>query len=234
VIGGSGCRAKIALGTLVAVSVTTAVACSVSISGSETAADAGNDAMGSDAASPEANPPDVRNDTELGDVVLPDASDAGDGSADAACTGVTCNGQCTSASDCSGCSGATLLCAPQHACVSACGACRDSADASMPIECFACDAKHQNPIGTCAPDDAGTYCLNGGYFGSYHGGAGYHCGCAAGDAGAETCPGASQVCATINNAPICVTCGEPVPTDITGMACKAPGTTCNPSAHACR
>jgi hypothetical protein len=232
-------RTVMAVGALVATSVTTVIACSVSVNGSAPG-DAGEDAMipQVDAMS-DANAPDAGSAHDAGakdssfEASTSEASTK-DASGDAACSGLICNGECIAASDCAGCAGATLLCAAKGACVSHCDTCVDGTDASTPIECFACDANHQNPIGTCTSADVGAYCLNGSYFGSYRGGAGYHCGCADGDAGdAAACPGATQVCTTVGNVPLCVTCGEPVPTSIEGVACKAGGTTCNPSAHSC-
>lgn len=92
----------------------------------------------------------------------------------------------------------------------------------MPIECFACDGNHQNPIGTCQPADAGSYCLNGDYVGQYKGGPGYQCGC--NDVG--SCPGATQVCVPLGNvdAGFCLTCGEATVGQIQGAPCKDGGT----------
>lgn len=171
---------------------------------------------------PEGGTPDVGADT------------APDVTAEAAppCSGVICNGVCMAASDCHACSGAHLLCAPKHTCVEACAGCADSNDAGLPIECFACDSNHANPIGTCQPSDNAKYCLSGSYLNVYSGGAaGYHCGC--GDGGAADCPGNSQVCArTPGGTTFCVTCGEVYIYDLTDAGCKG-GKSCNPEAAAC-
>jgi hypothetical protein len=235
VISRSGYRSGIALGALVTAGLMTAAACSVGVSGSAPeSSDGGDDATASEAGLPsDAGPADARADTGVDSGRLKDSgTDSGDGAADAGCPGVICNGQCTTADDCAGCSGAPLLCAPKHACVSSCGTCGDSADASLPIECFACDTTHQNPIGTCNPDAPTTYCLAGTYFGTYHGGAGYRCACADGEAGA--CPGANQVCTTLGSLELCAACGEILPTSIAGLSCKQSGTTCNPTDNACQ
>src|SRR5258708_39687302 len=129
------------------------------------------------------------------DVLAQDArADASDGGAP--CDGVLCNGQCLAATDCRACAGAPLLCAPQGQCVSTCMSCNATGDAALPLECFACDQNHQNPLGTCGPNDTGAYCLNGSDFGQYlDGSTGYYCACS--DAGANSCPGREQVCTTL-------------------------------------
>lgn len=163
--------------------------------GHEGGADA--DAGSRDAGPPDAGPPDA-----------------------GPCTGVLCNGQCLP--DCRSCTGAPLLCGLTGACVSTCAGCQDAGATAMPIECFACDSNHQNPIGTCQPADAGSYCLSGDYLGQYQGGSGYQCGC--NEAGA--CPGATQVCIPLGNynAEFCLTCGEATIGPIQGAPCKDGGT----------
>jgi hypothetical protein len=101
----------------------------------------------------------------------------------------------------------------------------------MPIECFACDSNHQNPIGGCAYHDAGSYCLSGNYLGQYQGGPGYQCAC--NDAGA--CPGATQVCVPLGNykSDFCLTCGETTLAPIDGHPCMGGGT-CQASAAVCQ
>jgi hypothetical protein len=147
------------------------------------------------------------------------------------CTGVVCNGKCVQASDCHECEGAPLLCGPTATCVSACASCSDTHGTASPIECFACDSTHQNPIGTCQPADAGSYCLSGDYLGQYQGGPGYQCGC--NEAG--VCPGATQVCVPLGNfgAAFCLTCGEPTTGQIQGAPCKDGGT-CQESQALCQ
>ncbi len=131
---------------------------------------------------------------------------------DAGCKGVVCNGSCSGMPDCSGCSGANLLCPMTKICTSDCTACQGA-----PIECFACDMTRMNPIGTCQRQDVGSYCLDENYAGAYQGGQGYHCACNT----ADDCPGDDQVCIGIGStAPPfgCFTCGEA----FTDMAtCKA-------------
>src|SRR5579872_940072 len=41
------------------------------------------------------------------------------------CLGVQCNGRCLDASDCTGCSSATLLCGPNRTCTTNCEGCAD-------------------------------------------------------------------------------------------------------------
>jgi hypothetical protein len=212
--------------TATALALASIGACSVGVSGQGTAAvDGGSDAAIHDSSTPLDAAHDVG-------VAQPDAgADVAD--TGAPCTGVLCNGQCLAANDCSSCNGSPLLCASSHpTCVDSCSSCSDTNDQPLPVECYACDVQHANPIGACAPATGSAYCLSGNYFGSYQGGAGYHCGCPSGDAG--ECPGSTQVCTTIGAAALCVTCGEPVPTDVTGSPCKAAGTTCNPGGNACR
>jgi hypothetical protein len=147
------------------------------------------------------------------------------------CTGVMCAGQCLQAADCRSCTGAPLLCGATGTCVAACASCQDAHDAALPIDCFACDSNHQNPIGTCQPADAGSYCLSGDYLGQYQGGPGYQCGCGT----ADSCPGATQVCVPLGNrgAAFCLTCGESTVGQIQGQPCKDGGT-CQASQALCQ
>jgi hypothetical protein len=130
---------------------------------------------------------------------------------DAGCTGVVCNGFCTSAPNCRGCGGANLLCPGTNTCTSDCTACPGS-----PIQCFACDATRLNPIGTCQPDNPAAYCLDTNYAGAYLGGPGTHCACTL----SSTCYGDTQVCTNVGaGGPLgCFTCGE---TDTDGIVCKS-------------
>jgi hypothetical protein len=214
----------LAVAMVTAASLAGVGACSVGVSGQgPSVVDAGADAATLDSS--------VILDSGLPDVGVATRDAAGD--AGVPCTGVLCNGHCLEANDCSSCTGAPLLCASSHpACVNSCSGCSDTSDQALPIECYACDVQHENPIGTCASASGSAYCLSGNYFGSYEGGAGYHCGCPSGDAG--ECPGSSQVCTTIGSAALCVTCGEPVPTDVTGAPCKVGNTTCNAATHSCQ
>ncbi len=152
---------------------------------------------------------------------------------EAGCTGVLCSGACTTASDCRTCNGAPLLCASTGQCVASCQGCKDTSDAAMPIECFACDSNHQDPIGTCQYDDPNLYCLSGDYTGQYQGGSGYQCTCA--DAGAASCPGATQVCVPLGNvgATFCLTCGEATLASMQGRPCKGGGA-CQANAAVCQ
>lgn len=157
--------------------------------------------------------------------------DAGTDGSIGPCNGVVCNGACLTASDCQSCTGAPLLCSGR--CVTDCATCVDSQNRAMPIDCFACDVNHENPIGSCAYNDTTLYCLSGSYLGSYTGGAaGYHCAC--GDGGASDCPGKTQVCApTPAGSTFCVTCGEVYVYDLDGSACKGGGS-CAPASASCQ
>ena len=137
---------------------------------------------------------------------------------EASCTGLTCNGACISASDCRSCNGAPLLCASTGQCVAACQGCKDTSGTAMPIECFACDSTHANPIGSCQYDDAGTYCLSGDYLGQYQGNPGFRCACD----DVSQCPGATQVCVPLgaSEAGFCLTCGESTIGPIQGQPCQ--------------
>jgi hypothetical protein len=165
----------------------------------------------------------------------PDAASDADAAPDAgpvSCpSGLLCNGQCTQASDCTGCTGAPLLCAPLGMCTSDCTVCHDAQNKAMPIECFACDQNRANPQGTCQYDDQSQYCLSGNYAAASPAG-GFRCLCD--DAGAGACPGDTQVCAaTPGGTNVCLTCGEVYLNDLTGQACKN-GKTCSAAAHACQ
>ncbi len=167
-----------------------------------------------------------------GDAAVDAGADSGpDGAEEAGCSGVVCNGQCTSASDCHGCPGAPLLCAPSGQCTGDCQGCTDSNDGGLPIQCFACDSNHQNPIGTCQYNDAGSYCLNGNYLGQYDGGPGYRCGCT----DVSECPGATQACVPLGGVggSFCLTCGETTLGAIQGAPCRDGGT-CQESLAACQ
>jgi hypothetical protein len=142
---------------------------------------------------------------------------------DAGCSGVVCNGQCTSATDCRACSGAGLLCRDTQECVADCSSCK-----GLPIACYACDSNRQNPIGTCEAQNGGTYCLDTNYAGAYlDAGQGYHCGCTT----AADCPGEGQVCMAIGTGPFaCFTCGEGYTQALTcksGGSCNAQQDRCN-------
>ena len=160
--------------------------------------------------------PEGGQDAGLGGDARPDA-----GQPDAACTGVRCDGKCLGATDCHSCSGAPLLCG-SGICVASCSGCQDPQGVPTPIECFACDSNHANPIGTCQYADAGSYCLSGDYLGQYQGGPGYRCGCN----DVSACPGATQVCVPLGNtnASFCLTCGETTVGKMQGQPCKDGGT----------
>jgi hypothetical protein len=230
-----GPRYGILAATVAAMPMAFVAACSVGVSGEAPAdlvADAGADVTIDSPTQTDAGT-DAAPDTGSGNdsaTPMPDASVA---DASVECdAGLLCHGQCLGATDCSSCSGATLLCAATRTCASSCDACRDTNDKPLPTECYSCDSNYKNPIGQCAPADATSYCLSGSYFGSYGGGAGYHCSCPSGDA--ADCPGSTQVCATIGAAKLCVTCGEPTPMSLSGVACKTSGTSCNPDALTCQ
>ena len=147
------------------------------------------------------------------------------------CTGVICAGVCLPATDCRGCSGAPLFCGATGTCVGTCAGCQDAREAGLPIACFACDSNHQNPVGTCQPADAGSYCLSGDYLGQYEGGQGYQCDCS----DVSECPGPNQVCVPLGNrdAGFCLTCGEATIGPIQGQPCKDGGA-CEQSLAACQ
>ncbi len=149
----------------------------------------------------------------------------------APCSGVICNGTCLAASDCRGCDAGSLLCAPTGQCVSQCAGCTDNANAALPIECFACDSTHQNPLGSCQYDDASSYCLSGDYFGAYADAEpGYRCDCS--EAGVSDCPGATQVCVPLGAATFCLTCGETTGATLQDQSCNGGGA-CQSQEHTC-
>jgi hypothetical protein len=191
----------------------------------DAAADAASDATVEADADAEAvadASPDASPDAETDDGAPPE---------DAACSGVMCNGHCLAASDCRGCTGASLLCGLSGVCVNDCTSCVQGST-SRPVECFSCDSTRQNPVGTCESTDSNQYCLSGSYLGGYlDGSSGFHCSCGGvADAG---CPGANQVCApTPGTAHICVTCGENYVYNLADAACSGGGV-CNPSALSC-
>jgi hypothetical protein len=203
-------------------------ACSIGQSGEAPVSENGGDAG------------DATVDTSTADQFVRDAS-TGDGNlqsdaratndaheAGPPCAGVICNGKCVAEADCSSCPGSPLLCKAQRTCLSTCAQCADDQNSEFPIECFACDSNHVNPIGTCGSADPSAYCLSGDYFAA-GGTKVYHCAC---DGDAGSCPGTSQVCVPIGTASLCVTCGEPVPNGSAGVACKGGGA-CSPDTHTC-
>ena len=158
-----------------------------------------------------------------------DAGPRDAGPPDAACSGVRCDSQCLDAGDCQSCSGAPLLCG--STCVSSCSSCHDSQGVATPIQCFACDSNHANPIGTCQHDNPGSYCLSGDYSGQYRGGFGYRCSCNT----VSACPGSTQACVPLgsSNAGFCLTCGEATVGSMQGLPCKGGGA-CQPAQAACQ
>lgn len=247
--GGRGWRVSACAGAVFLVAASLVAACSTPTSGTGPDivpdASSGADAavkleasVGIDAAEDAGKDVDAADGTALVDA----ASDGGDGSLDAGadgvapdagpppCDGLVCNGQCLHTTDCSTCSGAQLLCAAAKTCVEDCAFCQGDGNIVLPIECYACDSAHANPIGTCESVES-SYCLGGDYFGGPSG-TGYHCGCPSGSA--NDCPGASQVCFNLNGQNLCATCGEPIPLSASGgVSCKTQGTSCNASTHSC-
>jgi hypothetical protein len=145
---------------------------------------------------------------------------------DAGCSGVLCNGKCSAAPDCRGCSGAPLLCRVTGACVADCAGC-----SAQPVECFVCDGKQQNPLGTCEPDNPADYCLNGNYSHAYDGdAAATRCGCTT----STDCPGDDQICIRNpnNQLLVCYTCGEAKKLT-QGATCKN-GHTCVAASASCQ
>lgn len=125
---------------------------------------------------------------------------------------VFCNGACVMANDCRACAGAKLLCGRTRACAGNCTLCPTS-----PIECFACDSSQSNPVGSCEPFDAGTFCLDGDY------GSGEHCDCS--NTNVANCVAPQHVCLPAGGTDWCVTCGENG-SATNGKPCKGGGT-CN-------
>ena len=187
------------------------------------AGDGGQDATVEAAAAQDAA--DAAGEGGLLDATADDQADAGDGGP---CLGVLCNGVCLPASSCDSCSGAPLLCRGGGTCVADCAGCADPLAVAMPVQCFACDATHSHPTGTCEYADAAAYCLNGDYVGHYPAGPGYRCACNE----ATDCPGATQVCVSFGNASFCLNCGEPTLQVIDGRPCKSGGS-CNESHATC-
>lgn len=189
---------------------------------------------------PDAEGADSRLDSGEGDATVRDAEGGSDSPADtlaegsasdASCDGVVCAGQCLEANDCRTCAGAPLLCSLTGQCVADCSGCT-TGEAGLPTECFACDQNHQNPVGTCQPDDTSAYCLSGSDFGSYiDGSSGYYCEC--GDGGANGCPGHEQVCAPLGLASFCLSCGQITTVSLDEAGCSGGGS-CNESLRTCR
>jgi hypothetical protein len=227
---GSSCRVLIASALAVVLTGAAIEGCGTSASNTGGVADAG----GADAdaraeaqadAVADANVVDVR---AVADANVVDVQDAG--TPDAGCSGVRCNGECLPATDCRSCPGATLLCPASGECVTTCTACREASDAGT-FECFACDKNHQNPVGTCEPDDA-SYCLSGDYSSAYlDGGAGAQCDCSEG--GTSSCPGGNQVCAVLGLSLLCFECGQMSAAPIDERSCQD-GLRCNAAAQACQ
>jgi hypothetical protein len=206
--------------------------------------DAAADATSSDDSSYATVPdaPTADGAAEASDAPTADEENDVDGAADAnpaidagvpdpPCPGLRCNGECITDTDCRSCPGAPLLCAVSSECVTRCAACGGRQEMPNPIECFACDKNHQNPVGTCQPNDATSYCLSGNDFGSYLGGAnGYFCAC--GDAGVNGCPGEKQVCAPIGRGSFCLSCGQISSATVEGVACSGGGV-CHEAQRAC-
>jgi hypothetical protein len=204
----------VAIGSLALGAFALLLQCTVSTSGAGPTADGGRDVT---------TIPDTGSHE---DVVVEVGADA-----PGPCKGVLCNGSCLGASDCRTCPSAALLCAPTGHCVSSCADCADDAGAKLPIGCFACDHSHQNPLGSCQPDDASAYCLSGDYFGAYvGGGVGYQCDCSEG--GVSACPGPNQVCAPTGSVTLCFACGETTVAQIDGGACRGGGN-CDLAGHTC-
>jgi len=134
---------------------------------------------------------------------------------------VSCLGVCVPGDDCSACSGGTLLCKATRACVSSCAGCFDGSKKPMPIECYACDTKQANPIGTCESSSPSDYCLKADYGLAHRGKAGLHCDCS--DTKVSNCLGDHQVCLNSGSTDWCVTCGE-VGMQTEGLLCKNGGT----------
>jgi hypothetical protein len=196
-------------------------ACSTSVSGTgPDVLDSGSDAPAGDGRAGDA----------AADVGFEGGADTGHEAEAGTCAGLMCNGQCVSLTDCRSCQGKPLLCGATRECVDSCQACADTSGTALPVECFACDVMHQNPIGTCQYQDAGSYCLNGDYAGQYQGGAGYRCQCS----DVSMCPGATQICVPLGNvgASFCLTCGEATTGMAQGMACQGGGT-CHVAQAAC-
>lgn len=166
--------------------------------------------------SPSGPAPDAR----ASDAREPDAGGDARGNADAGSLcgvgKVACGGLCLAATDCSGCA-QKLLCKASRSCVATCASC-----ASAPVECVACTIESQeNPIGTCEPASATSYCLSGDYSKAYIGGPGERCNC--NNSKVSDCVGSQHVCINVGSTDWCVTCGEAgQKTD--NLPCKGGGT----------
>ena len=164
--------------------------------------------------------PDARSDAVL-DGASPDINLNSDAGPLCPADRILCQGSCVPGTDCADCRTAKLLCAPSRRCVTGCGACRDVAGIRFPIECFACDADQNDPIGTCEPSDKSGFCLNSDYTTAHQGEAGEHCDCS--NTEVSSCLGDHQVCKPAGSTDWCVTCGE-AGLDTDGLPCKGGGT----------
>jgi len=138
---------------------------------------------------------------------------------------VLCSGICQKGDDCTGCTAASLLCRATRACVKSCATCLTASDKLAPIECFACDSKQNDPIGTCEVNSASSFCLDGDYSTAHNGAKGEHCDCS--DTLVKNCLSDHQVCVPAGSTDWCVTCGE-AGLSTKGLACKGGGK-CDPS-----
>ena len=135
---------------------------------------------------------------------------------------VMCSGTCVTGNDCSTCAGANLFCRLTRTCAASCAGCVTASNNPSPIECFACSASQDQPIGTCEPGGDAAYCLNGNYSTAYlDGSAAKHCNCNNTDV--ANCPGTNQVCLATGGTDNCTTCGESA---TNGQKCKG-GRTCS-------
>lgn len=130
---------------------------------------------------------------------------------------VRCGGVCVAGNDCTSCASGTLLCKALRTCLTTCATCTDLASAPVPIECVACDTQQKNPIGTCEPNAASTFCLSGDYSNAHNGGAGKQCNC--NNTMVVNCAAGSQTCRGSGGTDFCSTCGE-VGGSTNGKACK--------------
>jgi hypothetical protein len=181
-----------------------------SIDGTVPGDDATSDGTVADAALPDQGLPDAPGPDVLVSASCPAAQ-------------VRCGGACVAGNDCTSCASGKLFCKALRTCLTTCETCTDLASAPVPIECVACDMQQNNPIGTCEPNAASTFCLSGDYGTAHNGAPGKQCDCSG--TMVANCTAGAQTCHTAGSTDFCSTCGE-VGASTNGKTCKN-GKTCN-------